>query len=103
MDWKNFFWATKEKTLLTLGLFVLLNVLFFPMLENPLCALCLPAESGIECPACPPFTHFGNILEFFSGRATIVGVDLSWEIIYLGLSFFAACTVFHKMKKGKKA
>lgn len=89
MDYKKFFWATKEKTLLTLGLFILLNIFAFPSVQNVYCSI------GEEC---PPQTDFNNIFNSLTAP-TFVSIDFSYEIVYIGFSYLAACIFFH-LKKG---
>ncbi len=88
MDLKSFFWATKEKTLLTLGLFVLVNIFFFPS-----SIICKP---GATCPPNVGFVVYTGVDDFLQLVFFIMN-----EIVYLGFSFLIACTIFHFKEKRK--
>ncbi|MBI4044554.1 MAG: hypothetical protein HY392_02500 [Candidatus Diapherotrites archaeon] len=81
MDYKKFFWATKGKTLLTLGFFLTLNLFLF-----------MPAYAALA--DCPKIV--GATCE--SPNITILKI----EITFLGFSYLAACIVFHMKNKGGK-
>ena len=80
MDYKKFFWATKGKTLLTIGFFLILNIFLFMPAYAALAESC-SERAGITCE---------------SPNITILKI----EIMFLGFSYLAACIVFYMKKKG---
>ncbi|GEM_PF-2957275 len=103
MDWKSFFWASKEKVALAIGLFVLLNVFFLPVNQNVCIGIdyrCMIPEYEGPCNAsCKSKLNFINILQFKSSNDTINTMDFSYEIVYLGFSYLAVCIGFRMLKK----
>lgn len=97
MNYKEFFWATKQKTILAIALFVLANILFLPVIEKTDCMLRCAATTQ-RC-QCPTYHVFVNVLDLFSGKVSSPSVDLPFEVVYLGFSFLASCFVFHALKK----
>ena len=99
MDFKNFFHPTKEKIALTLVLFVLANILFFPLYNSP-----INLSESSDCN--PPTTEFIPIWDLFRSDTAYVGYhncmdnpDLQFEIVYLGFSYLATCIVFYMKSK----
>lgn len=93
MDYKKFFWATKEKVLLTLALFVLANIFFLPIDDTGLW--------GRE----PTELRFYPIWDYLSEPRypeSIYKLNVQFEIVYLGFSYLVACIVFHMKNKGGK-
>lgn len=106
MDWKEFFWATKEKTALTIGLFVLLNIFFLPQDIKCDQEIVREINNAFNGPVytCEEGTEFlpiwqANILMYTAKKTSL---NLAFEIVYLGFSFLVSCIVFHFLKKGGK-
>lgn len=98
MNWKEFVWMTKEKTVLAIVLFLLLGLFFAPVHESKYFT---PCTEGVRLECNAPL-KFVNILVYNQDYYGSLSYNLRYLIVYFSFSYLAACIFFHVKKKVPK-
>ena len=97
MNWKEFFRPTCWKMFVSIGIFLLLNMFFFPLEASGGCL----DYFGNPCFDLKPGINFIHIFDY-SKYMQSSNINVPYEMLYLAFSFLIACTIMDFSQKRKK-
>ena len=95
MNFKKFFWPTKEKIIFSAAIFVLFNIFLIPAIAD-ICAI-ISGEAdylGVDIICPKPYLKFTNILRYLEDKS-IISINFLFEFVYVIVSYLVSTIIVY--------